>query len=194
MDEAGRASRSHLFAEGRVAMGEKVLVTYASKKGSTAEIAEEIGRTLSEAHGASVTVRPLVEVAEVDGYDAVIIGSAIRGDRLLPPVINFVVRHRAALSKLPVAYFVVCMTMREETEKSRRTALGFLDPLLRAVPEVEPVAVGLFAGALDSRGFPPLTRAMMRLARTPRGDFRDWEVIREWARGLPWRTEYVTPV
>jgi menaquinone-dependent protoporphyrinogen oxidase len=175
-------------------MGEKVLVAYASKKGSTADIAEEIGRTLQEAHGASVIVRPLEEVAEVDGYDAVIIGSAIRGDRLLPPVINFVVRHRAVLSKLPVAYFIACMTMRDETEKSRRMALDFVDPLLRAVPEVEPVAVGLFAGALDPKAFPPLTRTMMRLAGTPRGDYRNWEAIREWARSLPWRTEYATPV
>jgi menaquinone-dependent protoporphyrinogen oxidase len=174
-------------------MGEKVLVAYATRKGSTAEIAEEIGRTLAEAHGASVIVRPLEEVAEVGGYDAVIIGSAIRGDRLLPPVIDFAVRHRAALSRLPVAYFVVCMTMRDETERSRRTALGFIDPLLRAAPEVQPVAVGLFAGSLDPRAFPPVTRAMMRLAGTPRGDYRDWEAIREWAKSLPWRTEYVVP-
>jgi menaquinone-dependent protoporphyrinogen oxidase len=45
-------------------MSNKILVTYASRAGSTAEIAEAIGRTLSEG-GAQVDVLPMNDVKDL---------------------------------------------------------------------------------------------------------------------------------
>jgi menaquinone-dependent protoporphyrinogen oxidase len=90
---------------------------------------------------------------------------------------------------MPVAYFVVCLTMAEDTPENRQTTLAYLDPLRKAAPEVEPVDIGLFAGAvLDDteefkRLFPGLKFVAKAMARDM-DDHRDWEAIRAWATGL----------
>jgi menaquinone-dependent protoporphyrinogen oxidase len=57
-------------------MGSTILVAYATKHGSTGEIAEVIGRRLRE-RGHRVDVRVAREVTDVASYDAAIIGSAV---------------------------------------------------------------------------------------------------------------------
>ena len=54
----------------------RVLVAYGSRHGSTAEIAEAIAATLREA-GLAVDCRKAGEVDSLDGYDAVVLGSAV---------------------------------------------------------------------------------------------------------------------
>ena len=169
-------------------MSEKILVTYASVQGSTAEVAQAIARTLQQQQRAEVDVLPVAAVRDVAPYDAVVVGSAVRGGRWLPEAVHFVAQHRAALQGRPVAYFLVCLTLREDTPANRSRALDFLEPVLAAVPEVAPVAVGMFAGRFDPRQLSFVQRLSLRLrgAGVPGGDFRDWGTIREWAAGLPW--------
>ncbi len=57
-------------------MPNTILVTYASRAGSTAGVAETIGRTLAEC-GAMVDVRPVKQVSDLSAYRAVVAGSAI---------------------------------------------------------------------------------------------------------------------
>ena len=64
-------------------MSSRILVTYASRAGSTASIAEAIGKTLIEG-GAQVDVIPMNEVKDLSAYRAVVAGSAIRGSKWLP--------------------------------------------------------------------------------------------------------------
>lgn len=54
----------------------KVLVTYASKYGSTAEIAEVIGKELIKREY-EVEVKPISEVGSLAEYDGFVIGSAV---------------------------------------------------------------------------------------------------------------------
>lgn len=61
-----------------------VLVTTAGRHGSTAEIAAEIADTLTS-RGIKVVVADPQDVAEVTGYDAVILGSAIYAGHWLGP-------------------------------------------------------------------------------------------------------------
>lgn len=70
-----------------------VLVTYASRSGSTAEIAEEIGNTLQQ-NGMSVDVLPIIEVDNILPYNAIVVGSAIRQEHWLPEAMNFMQKHR----------------------------------------------------------------------------------------------------
>jgi menaquinone-dependent protoporphyrinogen oxidase len=158
----------------------KILIAYATKAGSTGEVAEAIGQELGQM-GAEVDVRQAKDVKDVSPYKAVILGSAIRMGKLLSDATKFVKKNREALSRVPVAYFVVCLTMKDDTEENRRTVEGYLDPVREMV---EPVDIGLFAGALefDKLGF--LWGAMMRRAgdELPEGDYRDWEAISSWAR------------
>jgi menaquinone-dependent protoporphyrinogen IX oxidase len=95
------------------------------------------------------------------------------------------------LSRLPVAYFVVCLTMSEDTPENRQTTLGYLEPLRKAAPEVQPVDTGLFGGAVlnDTAEFKqlfPLLRFIAgAMVKNPQvQDRRDWEAIRAWATGV----------
>lgn len=153
----------------------RILVAYATRAGSTKEVSEFIGRVFAEQH-IRTDVMPVTSVKSLDGYDGVIIGSAIRAGHLLPEAINFVKRHQARLHNLPTAYFVVCLTMEKDTPEHRQEVEAYLNPLTALV---QPVSKGLFAGVMDSSklGFP----WKMLMKNTPQGDFRRWDEMRTWA-------------
>ena len=156
---------------------DKILVAYVSRAGSTGEVAEAIGQVLCEA-GAAVDVRLAKEVTDLSPYRAVVVGSGIRVGKWLPEAVQFVEQHQEALSRVPVAYFLVCLTLRDDTEENRREVAAYLDPVREVV---QPVDVGLFAGVMDYAKLPFIFRLMMKAMGSPEGDFRDWEAIRDWA-------------
>lgn len=159
----------------------KILIAYATKAGSTAEVAAEIGRVIESKGGCQVDVCPVGKLNGVDGYDAVVIGSAIRAGKWLPEATKFVEKHRDTLGRVPVALFIVCLTLSEDTEENRRTVAAYLDPVRQVV---QPVDVGLFAGAMDYSKLPFTLRLLMKAMKSPQGDFRDWEAIRAWADNI----------
>lgn len=164
-------------------MHTKILVAYATRMESTSEVAEVIGMILHE-QDVNADVLSIDEVEEVASYDAVIIGSAIRGEAWLPEAVKFIEQHRHALSKVPVAYFTVCMTMREDTPENRRKAEAYHKPVLTAVPEVQPIDVGLFGGMLETTEFPRLMRWVISTLNLPSGDYRNWDAIRRWTEAV----------
>ncbi len=164
-------------------MAASVLVAYATRSGSTAEIAEEIAQTL-RTKGLEAEVRPAKEVKDVSPYRAVVIGSGVWAMRLFPEARKLAERNRKALANKPVAYFAVCMTMKEDTPENRAVARGFLKGLCKVK---EPVAQAAFAGMLDIAKVPGLMGRMMGAGKPdakPREDCRDWEAIRAWAGEL----------
>jgi len=158
----------------------KILIAYASQCGSTGEVAQAIGEVLC-ARGAQVDVRPVKAVSSLDGYDAVIVGTAIRAGRCLPEAKAFVEKHQADLGRLPLAYFAVCLAVRAEDAQEREQAKTYLDDL-KAI--VRPAAEALFAGKMDYRRLPLLFKLMMRMMKIQEGDFRDWAAIRAWAQEI----------
>jgi menaquinone-dependent protoporphyrinogen oxidase len=159
----------------------KILVTYATAAGSTGEVAEAIGKALGE-QGAIVDVRRAKEVDDASGYDAVILGTGVRAGRTYAEAGSFLKRHEGALSKVPVACFVVCATMKEDTEDSCREASSYLEAMLEATPGVQPVSMGTFAGVIDFQKLPWLLSTILKVfMKEPGGDYRDWEAIRAWA-------------
>ncbi len=166
-------------------MDGKLLVTYASVKGSTVGVARTIGDEL-HSQGAQVEALPINLVRGVSEYSAVVIGSAIYGHQWLESAVEFLQTYRAYLSHIPVAYFVVCVTMRENNAAHRGTVLSYLAPVQEALPEIKPVAIGAFAGAFNSRqwALPLLLMLKARHELPPEGDFRNWKAIRAWARDL----------
>jgi menaquinone-dependent protoporphyrinogen oxidase len=166
-------------------MSNKILIAYASHTGSTAGVAEAIGKTLIEL-GAQVDVRPMKEVKDLAPYRAVVAGSAIQGKRWLPEAMQFVQTHRAALAHKPFAAFLVCMTLAISNGKYREQVADFLQPV-RAL--ARPMSEGLFAGALDISKVPSFRlRLMFRLSVVlgvwAAGDHRDWNAIRAWTESI----------
>ncbi len=159
---------------------EKVLVAYASRHGSTAEVAQTIGDTLRQ-DGMAVEVLPVEAVTDLNSYGIAVIGSAVQGGKWLPEATRFVEGQRLALSRIPVALFSVCLTMREANDANVLRALSFAAP---AAALVSPRDTAAFAGVVSRRSFPPLLRLVMRATKTPEGDFRDWTAIRAWAANL----------
>lgn len=157
-------------------MEKKILVAYGTAAGSTGEVAEAVGEEMRQA-GAEVDVRAVEDVRNLDGYDAVVLGSAVRAFRLLPKTKKFLRKQKKQLREIPVAYFVVCLTMSKETPENIEKAKGFANPMIKTA---EPVSLGLFGGCMDPdkiTGF-----FGMAFKNAPKEDHRDWDEIRAWAK------------
>ena len=161
----------------------KDLVAYASKYGSTGGVADAIGKELCN-RGAAVDVCLVKNVGDLNPYRGVVVGSAIYMGKWLPEAVDFVERNRVVLRQIAVAYFLVCITMGKPTEENHRKVLAYLDPVLKEVPQVKPVAIGTFAGALDYSNLSMPMKMIMKAKGAPEGDFRRWDVIRAWATRL----------
>ena len=161
----------------------RMLVAYASKAGSTAEIAKVIGE-VGSTKGMAVDVLKIQNVQDIRPYQVVILGSAIRMGQVLPEVVDFVKTHQTGLSQKPVAYFVNCLTMKEDTPENRNTVTEYLQPLRTLL---EPLSLGLFAGKMDYSKLSWMERFIItNLVKAPEGDYRKWDLIRTWAaKALP---------
>lgn len=161
-------------------MDKKVLVVYASKCGSTGEVAGVVAEVLAKA-GAVVDVRRVQDVRDLQGYSAVVIGSAARMQKLLPEAVSFAKKHRAALQKVNTAYFSVGIGMKEDTPKNREETSLYLRPLCAI--RAPAASLGLFGGKIDISKLEGIYRLTFSFAKDalPEGDYRDWDAIRAWA-------------
>lgn len=166
-------------------MSLKILLTYATRRGSTEEAAATIASGLRD-QGLEVVSLPARKVRSVTGYDAVILGTAIRAEKPLSDAVRFAARFGPELSPVPTAVFVLCLTMAHDTPENRCKVTSWITPLLKGL---QPRAVGFFAGAAekDRLGFPLgwFMEKILAKENMELGDFRDWGSIRKWTESLP---------
>ncbi len=158
----------------------KILVTYATKWGSTEEIAKDVAAALRSA-GAACDIRPAYEVESIEGYRAVVLGSPIYYGSPLSEARAFIIDHREALAKVPKALFFVSLGMARPTPKAVEKIVKQTKSF---VERVRPVHVGLFAGAVDYSNFGFLMRAVLKIIGIPQGDFRKPEVVKKWVQDI----------
>jgi menaquinone-dependent protoporphyrinogen oxidase len=152
----------------------RVLVTTASRHGSTAEIAAEVGTVLAGA-GFEVSVLPVEQAEDVERYGAVVLGSAVYAGRWIGSATRFVDHHRDALVGLPVWLF----SSGPLGEPARPE--GDPPDAARMVEATSARGHRVFAGRLDEAYLGFAERAIAKLVNAPSGDFRHWEEIRQWA-------------
>jgi menaquinone-dependent protoporphyrinogen oxidase len=151
-----------------------VLVTYASKHGSTQGIAEAIGGRLRE-RGLDTDVRPVGEVDGLERYDALVIGSAVYLGSWRKDALAFLDRHTDTPHHVPTWLFSSGPTGPEakgdallDKQRKRLDAIGARDHRV-------------FFGALDRSKLGFGERLAVKAAKSPDGDFRDWDAIDAWA-------------
>ncbi|MGJ3238626.1 MAG: flavodoxin domain-containing protein [Anaerolineae bacterium] len=156
-----------------------ILVTFASKHGATAEIAHTIARYM-KTFDLDVTTRRVEHVDDLTGYDAIVLGTAIYLGEWVSEAFNFLETYQAQLKQKSVWIFVSGPTGEGD-------ALDLLDGVL--VPEsarplldhIAPKGIQVFKGKIDLRRLPEEHRKIIKAAEVPRGDYRDWDAIHQWA-------------
>jgi menaquinone-dependent protoporphyrinogen oxidase len=159
----------------------KVLVAVASRHAATTEIAEFIGAELRESLGevdptVQVDVRGIGTIADLDEYDAVLVGSAIYFGRWLKSARHFVAAHAGTLRRRPVWLFAsgpVGEPLAPQLEPPELTALTLA---------CEAREHRLFAGRLRRANLQAGERVAVRAVHAEEGDYRDWDDIGSWAR------------
>ncbi|RJK97621.1 flavodoxin domain-containing protein [Vallicoccus soli] len=161
----------------RAPAGARVLVSVASKHGATAEIGERVAQVLRTGGHDVDLVRP-DDVGAVDGYDAVVLGSAVYAGHWLAPARALALRLSAQLVLRPVWLF-------------SSGPVG--DPPYPVGEPVDVERVLASTAARDHRVLPGRVerarlsfaeRAVLRALRAPEGDFRDWAQVEDWAAGI----------
>jgi len=154
----------------------RILVTTASRHGATGEIGVEIGKALRGAlPGAAVDVVPVERMSGVEGYDAVVLGSAVYLGRWLEVARRQVDVHAEALRAMPVWLFStgpVGDPPVPDTEPADAVELA------RAIGAREHV---VFAGRLSRSELGLRERLVVGAVHAADGDFRDWPAVRAWA-------------
>jgi len=154
----------------------RVLVAAASKHGATAEIAGHIGDTLRR-RGHDVTVADAGQVGTIDGYDAVVLGSAVYAGHWLDDakvLADRIAGHRPR----PPLWLFSSGPVGDPPKPDE-------DPDVAAITAATaPRNHRVFAGRIDKSKLGFAERAIMIAVRAPEGDFRDWDAIAAWADGI----------
>ncbi len=188
----------------------KILVTYATMAGSTAEVAQAVGEELAR-RGLEVDVLPIKDVANLAGYDGVVAGGPmIMGWHR--QALGFLRKQRTALQRLPLAVFVMAMSLTRTDDMSMGDLsvvvdenlpkppkvtgkLSFkenyarlpryLQPIISAARPAKPMSIGVFGGRMEYGRLKwwAVLFAML-IIQAPAGDKRNWPAIRSWAAGL----------
>ena len=153
-------------------MSPRVVIVYASRKGSTREVAQAIADRL-EVDGLRTVVQPASDRVDLGVFDAVVIGGALYMGRWHRDARRFLNRHRRLLATLPVAVYAMGPTTMDE--HSVASSLQQLEDALGSVPDVSPIAVTVFGGVLNP------ARLRFPFNRMPPSDARDWDAISAWA-------------
>ncbi|AOZ72742.1 flavodoxin [Boudabousia tangfeifanii] len=155
----------------------KILVTAASKHGSTAEVSERIAEILRE-NGLEVVNQSPENVLSLDSFDAVVIGSAVYMTNWMAPAKDFVARFSEELRHIPVWAFSVGLSGVPKGTVQDPSRVG---PVL---VEVAPVEHQTFPGRLNPSVLNLRERSIARLGGAVEGDFREWDQVEAFAKKI----------
>ncbi len=161
----------------------RVLVAYATRFGSTREIAAAIVHELNaaglDAHAAETT-----SSLDPDEYDAFVIGSPIYGSKWLGAAGMFAAITSERIDGKPVALFSIGTLGVSNEAAGNAEHRDFVAKLTEVAPKLNVVSDAVFNGYFERANLPWYLRIADRFAPTPQGDHRDWSSIQSWAGSL----------
>lgn len=164
-------------------MTDRVLVAYGTKYGATAEIAEVIATTLRTA-GFEVDALPARDVRSLEGYQAVVLGSAVYMARWRRDALALLRRLRRDLASRPVWLFS-SGPVGEQADQQDAGSERWTKPkrVQRVASEIGARDHAVFGGRVsEDGGF--MRRSMARNTPPELRDRRDWTAIEAWAQGI----------
>ena len=163
-------------------MNLQVLVTYATKYGATAEIAEKIGEVLRQ-EGLAADVLPVKQVKDLAPYTAVILGSAVYIGRWRKEAVKFLETNEQALADRDIWLFSSGPTGQGDAVELLQ-GWRFPEGQQPIADRIQPHEIVVFHGALDVDELNFIEKRMVKMVESPTGDFRDWEGIITWATAV----------
>lgn len=159
--------------------GNKVLVAYASKYGSTTEIAERIGQVLVRA-GLDVDVLPAEQTGEIERYQAVVLGSGVYAGHWRKGAVAFLEANETALARRPVWLFSSGPT-GEGDPVEILDGWRFPHAQQAIADRIQPQDIAVFHGKIDLSTLHLGDKLIIKAVKAKVGDYRDWEAIEAWA-------------
>jgi menaquinone-dependent protoporphyrinogen oxidase len=166
----------------------RVLVVYASKYGSTGAIAQSIAdairHTLKTADlGGTVADRDTTAKVEVfeaesapvpDGFDAVVVGSAVYMGRWMKAARRYIDENANDLANMPLWLFSSGPIGEPARPMTTPADIDEISDIINVRSS------HVFAGKLDPHALHLAERAVVLALRAPAGDFRDWTEVSDW--------------
>lgn len=165
-------------------MSDSILVAYATRYGSTKEVAEKVAATLRE-QGLEVEFQAMRQVQTLSGYSAVVLGAPLYMFHWHKDALAFLSRHREVLTQMPVAIFA--LGPFHDDAKELQEVRAQLDKELTKFPWLEPVAIEIFGGKFDPDKLTFPYNILPGLKSMPASDGRNWTAIQVWANTLTTR-------
>lgn len=159
----------------------KVLVAYASKRGSTAEIATAVAETLRDA-GLEVDLRECGEADDVSPYDAVVLGSAVYMKRWRGDASHFLRKRSKQLAERPL--WVFSSGPVGDPDQPEKPEWNEPPKIVKKVEKLGARDHVVFGGRLPADPHGPIEKAMVTGIPAEFRDRRDWDEIRSWATGI----------
>ena len=163
-------------------MKDKVLVAYASRSGSTAEIGERIAEVLRDA-GVTVELHAVDQVGELKDYSAVILGSAVYFGAWRKEAVKFLKAREEDLMSKKVWFF----SSGPAGEGDPVELLdGWTFPVAQQeiADRIQPRGTAVFHGVMDEANLKYWEQLLLKMMEAPMGDFRDWDLITSWAEEI----------
>ena len=163
-------------------MFDKVLITYATKHGSTTEIADKIAETMVSA-GVHAVALPVEHVNDLTPYSAVVLGSGVYAGQWCKDAANFLKMHEKELAERPVWLFSSGPTGEGEAETLLK-GWHFPNDLQAVADRIHPREIAVFHGDLDDKKLNLLEKVIVKGVKAPMGDYRNWYEIIAWAQHI----------
>lgn len=160
----------------------KILVAYASKYGSTKEIAIKISEAI-QAAGCQVKILEADSVKDIKAYNAVVIGSGVYMGRWLKSAFKLVKKNKNELKEIPVWFFSTGPTGEGDPLIETK---GWIFPknLTQEADFIQPKDKALFRGVIHKERLSGMHKWMIEKVGAKEGDYRDWDRIKGWAEGI----------
>jgi menaquinone-dependent protoporphyrinogen oxidase len=160
-------------------MKNTVLVAYASKYGSTREIAEAIVETLRK-NEVQADLRSAETVENMQGYKAVILGSAIYVGQWPKSAISFLKKNQKNLTRVPVWLFSSGPS-GEGDPLQLVDGVRFPASLKPLIDNIHPLDIAVFHGDINLNKINAMEKWVIKnVVKKPFGDYRDWDSINRW--------------